>query len=345
MRGSCRREERGIVEQMAGSTAPDNYLQRCLAEYNELCRLKYGNGFDLEAVEQKVRHLRRRTALTFEDLRYFESPEHWWFRRFWVFPPQDRLASALENRQFDFWNLEPANEKSLIRDLLYAFKTIELVSIILRFIRPDLYGIFSSPIQHILEIRRGREPVETYINFLSDLRIIGDHYGFERVADVDMGLWVLHERCFGTSRDAAVEKAFREDTFLQRIRARNLVAPLEGFSTAELSQMLEETRPELAAVLACHSFEILIRELGEKYGVAPVGSWMPLEQVIEGLPHYGGITPIRKALWKRYKDIRNELFHEGKQPSPRERSQLIEEIVRIEREEKGQAAVGAPPAK
>lgn len=330
---------------MAGSVASDNYLQKCLAEFKELCCLRYGAEFDLEAVEQKVRHLRRRTALTFEDLRYFESPEHWWFRRFWVFPPQERLAPALENRQFDFWNLEPANEKPLIRELLYAFKTIELVSIILRFVRPELYGILSSPVQHVLEIRRGREPVETYVNYLTDLRAIGSRYGLGRVADVDMALWVLHEKCFGTIRDAAVEKAFREDTFLQRIRARNLVAPLAGFSAAELSQMLEETRPELAAVLACHSFEILIRELGEKYGVAPVGAWVSLESVIDGIPNYGSITPIRKALWKRYKDIRNELFHEGKTPSARERSQLIEEIVRIEREAKAPPNSGNHSAK
>jgi hypothetical protein len=65
-----------------------NYLQECLCEFPAVCKLKYGVEFDLVSVEEKVQHLRRRTPLTYSDLEYFESPEHWWFKRFWVFPPK-----------------------------------------------------------------------------------------------------------------------------------------------------------------------------------------------------------------------------------------------------------------
>ncbi len=60
----------------------EGYLQQCLREFPNICRLKYGVEFDLRAVELKVQHLRRRTPLSYEDLKYFESPKHWWFRRF-----------------------------------------------------------------------------------------------------------------------------------------------------------------------------------------------------------------------------------------------------------------------
>ena len=66
----------------------NNYLQSCREAFPEICGKKYGTVFDLAAVEAKVKHLRRRTPLTYQDLQFFESPEHWWFRRFWVFPPE-----------------------------------------------------------------------------------------------------------------------------------------------------------------------------------------------------------------------------------------------------------------
>ncbi len=41
-----------------------------------------------------------------------------------------------------------------------------------RFIRPEHYAIYSSPIQHMLDIRHGRDPVETYSRHLGDMREI-----------------------------------------------------------------------------------------------------------------------------------------------------------------------------
>jgi hypothetical protein len=157
--------------------------------------------FDLVAVEEKVRHLRRRTPLNYSDLEYFESPEHWWFQRFWVFPPRERIEPALQKETFDFWNLPESHEAETVRRLLHIFKSIELVSIILRFIRPEHYSLYSAPIQHMLDIRHGRDLVETYSTYLGNMRVIGGHYGLARVADVDMALWVLHEKCFGRYQD------------------------------------------------------------------------------------------------------------------------------------------------
>ena len=71
----------------------ENYLHDCLREFPEICRKKYGVEFDLSAVEKKVKQLRRKVQLTYKDLSYFESPEHWWFKRFWIFPPESRIES------------------------------------------------------------------------------------------------------------------------------------------------------------------------------------------------------------------------------------------------------------
>ncbi|GEM_PF-966953 len=309
-----------------------NYLHHCLAEHSEICRKKYGVAFDLKAVEKKVRHLRRKTELSYKDLSYFESPEHWWFKRFWVFPPESSIEPGLKGIKFDFWNLSGENEANLLRQLLYVFKSIELVSIILRFIKPEDYAILSSPTERLLDIRRGRDPVETYINYQRDLRDIRAHYGFDRVADVDMALWVLHEKCFGTYRDAAIEASFREDTFLLRLRTRNLVAPLAELSEPQLANALLEVKPDLAALVACHALEMLIRKLAARMELPSSRPGTPLEQVIDSLPNYGPVNEIRRGKWRMLKEVRNRLIHYGQVPGIKERALLVEEVLRLEKD-------------
>jgi hypothetical protein len=95
-----------------------HYLHKCLKEFPEICCKKYGEGFDLAAVEKQVRMLRRKTELTYSDLRLFESSDHWWFKRYWAFPPESKVAPALKGIKFDFWNLSDENEAGPIRQLL-----------------------------------------------------------------------------------------------------------------------------------------------------------------------------------------------------------------------------------
>jgi hypothetical protein len=279
-----------------------------------------------------VRRLRRKTQLTYKDLTYFESPEHWWFKRFWAFPAENAVGPALEGVTFDFWNLSQENESDLVRQLLHIFKSIALVSIMLRFIRPDDYAIYSSPLQRLLEIRRGQDLVETYVNYLRDLREIKVHYGFHRVADVDMALWVLHERCYGRCRAAATEQAFHEDTFLLRLRARNLVAHLAELSEAQLANSLVEVKPDLAALIACHALEVLIRRLAASFGVPSTGPGLSLERVVESLPNYGPVNDLRKGKWQMLREARNEFMHCGTMPGIRQMAMLIEEVTQLEKD-------------
>ena len=313
---------------------PDNgqgdYLRECLLEFPEICRLKYGVEFDLASVEDKVRHLRRRTPLTYEDLQYFESPEHWWFKRFWVFPPRDQIEPVLKKETFDFWNLPGNKEAETIRRLLYIFKSVELVSIILRFIRPEHYGIYSSPIQHMLDIRHERDLVDTYLAYLDNLREIQKHYGFSRVADLDMALWVLHDKCFARHQDSEIANAYREDDFMLQLRANNLIAPLADLSEAKLSRVLFDVKPDIAILIACRYLEILIRRVAEQFHLPELDSYPSLDEIIKALPNYGWVDTARKALWSRLRQIRNAWFHEDHLPGPRESLLLIEEVNRLE---------------
>jgi hypothetical protein len=315
---------------MVSHNMQGEYLRKCLQEFPDICQLKYGVVFDLASVEEKVKHLRRRTPLSYADLEHFKSPEYWFFDRFWVFPPKDAIEPALKKETFDFWNLPGSNEDGTVRKLLYIFKSIELASIILRFIRPEHYSIYSSPIRHMLDIGHGRDLVETYLIYLGNLRKIQKQFGRGRIADVDMALWVLHEKCFGQHRDPGIAKAYNQDNFMLQLRASNLVAPLSGLSEARLASALVDVKPDIAVLIACHYLEILIRKLAKHVRLADLEPNSTLDSIIGALPNYGLADSKRKALWNRLRKIRNACFHDGRLPGSRERQLLIEEINKLE---------------
>jgi len=307
-------------------------MHACFAAFPEVSQAKYEKPFDLAAIERKVATLRSKKTLTYQDLQYFEAKEHWWFERFWVFPPEHRITPELAKRTFNFWTLSEKNETSVISGLLDVFKSIELVSIILRFIKPEGYGIISPPVERVLDVRRGSDAVETYRNYLADLREIARRCGFERTAHADMALWVLHEKCFGENRDPDIERAYRADPLLLRLRAKNLVLPLAELSYPKLAEALRHVKPDLAALIACHALEHLIRELAALLDSSPVGSGVDLDDVIDALPNYGGVGPLRKAAWRRLRRVRNAFFHEGRLPTPKDTDDLVREAAQLEQD-------------
>src|SRR5262249_55220651 len=159
-----------------------------------------------------------------------KNRKHWWFQRYWVLPSVEEIKTELTDGKFDFWHLSRKNEGSrkergILEELVHVFRSIELVSIILRFIRPESFGILSPPVERVLDVRRGSSGVETYLNYLRNLRQIRDHYpGLKRAADADMALWVLHERCFTDDLlDQGIKNDYQQDPFMLHLRAANLV--------------------------------------------------------------------------------------------------------------------------
>jgi hypothetical protein len=305
-------------------------LESCLQEYGDISEKKYpGKRFDLKAIENEVhkRKLHSKRTLTYADLQFFEAKEHWWFEKFWVFPPEHTIHPALQERTFDFWNL-PKNDANLIADLLDVFKSIELVSIALRFIKPEYYGIISPPVERVLDVRRGSNAVETYRNYVDNLREIAEHFGFERRADVDMALWVLFEKCFGHFRDREIELAYRNDPTFLRIRTRNLVLPLVDISPARLAEALPPEMQDLAAIIACKEFEKQIRKMARL--LDPDLASQDLKKIIQDMP--GPISSIRRGNWDRFRKVRNNFFHYDRHPTEKETLDLVREVIEIERD-------------
>lgn len=339
--------ERVYFESILGQklkTMSAGYLQTCLGQFEAISRQRYGWPFNLKAIEGEVRHLRSKSKITYPDLAYFTNPKHWWFDRFWVLPSSPQIDNALKNASFDFHQLSRGNEGSskelhTIEDLFDVFRSIELVSIILRFVRPDSFGILSPPVEQVLCVRRGFNAAETYLHYLSDLRAIRNHFKLPRAADADMALWVLHYSCFTDPPiDPSIKQAFNQDPFMLNLRAKNLVAPLSELTLSRLAQALGTVRDDLAGLVGAYAFESAIRERATLEGITQTtrnergrSLDLDLESVIDMLRQAKVIDVLTAAKWQRLRLIRNKVIH-GKisAPSSAETRDLIEEVLSIE---------------
>lgn len=315
------------------------YLKICRAEYFDVSRARWGKAFNLEAVEEDVKKLRDQKELRYEHLEYFRNQDHWWFKEWWTLPPKDSLDLALKDKPFEFWQLSRGNEgkpkeADFIRNLFSAFKSIELVSIILRFIRPESYGILSPPTERMLDVRRGNDAVETYLHYLDNLRRIRDaQYGLDRVADVDMALWVLHARCFdGSLKNAQIQQEYCRDPFMLQLRAENLFSSIAEVPLPLLAQAIQRVQGHLAAMVACHFFEFEVRRYARLTGHAgddERSKALDLCGVIDKLARCKKIDPLTKGRWHRLRQTRNDLIHGGQIPATDRLGELIMEALKV----------------
>lgn len=168
--------------------------------FNKAVLENFGVHENIEIIEERVAHLRTSTAITYEDLEKIADDNLWPFSSFWAWPSREKIEDKLEETGQILSKLKEdleSNEKNILFKLNKIFKNISLVSILLRFVFPGYYGIYSPPVLHISGAERGKNEVEDYINYLDVLRRILDIYEVreiyrvERVADVDMLLLAI----------------------------------------------------------------------------------------------------------------------------------------------------------
>lgn len=172
------------------------------SDYKRLFKLiaktESGGEQNLEEIERRLEHLRRGAALTYEDLEIIADPECWPFSKYWMWPHRSQIERYLPNTAGWFKEL-PNNESRIIGALNKIFKNIALVSIILRFARPDLYAIYSRPVLEILRIARGKNDVEEYLNYVKEMQLLRNSFSVDKTADVDKIVWAI-SRLRGTYR-------------------------------------------------------------------------------------------------------------------------------------------------
>ncbi len=312
---------------MSGSTN-DDYLHRCLAFHGDLTESHYRRRQDLRSVETAAKKIRSDPAnsFTYEDLETIINPAFWDGAEFWRWPSREDVEADLRNGTWDFWNL-PKNEVSLLERLITLFRFIEPVSVILRFVVPQDYGIFSAPVNKVLEVRQGNSLVETYRNYLADLRTLRDKKGFQSAAEADMALWVLQfgvldGRLPDPERTELLE-AFEADADVRTIRVKNLSDRLfRDFTRVELAEALRYENRTLAAQLAGIEFEAMVRKRGRNKEHEE-----DLFKIIERLGQQGQIGTHTKSHWHHARVTRNRAIHEDGRLDDRAVLNLISQIT------------------
>ena len=163
---------------------------------------------ELEQVFHGVRQSDKR--ISYAQLAKLKDRKYWNFEDYWYLPNWWAIRKALKKTAGIFRNL-PEGEKETIAILYSIFKNIEVVSIIMRFVEPDNYGIISPPVRSALNKRAQENYVDEYLDYLNTLRAYSSEFSFIRVADADIALWSLVEKCVNGERaDCANFKKYQE---------------------------------------------------------------------------------------------------------------------------------------
>ncbi|RMH37297.1 MAG: hypothetical protein D6690_02720 [Nitrospirae bacterium] len=308
-------------------------LRYCLEEFPQTAQNRHHRVPDFASIETAGASLHDVYPLTFELLhRLFQAcrDANWWFEDYWD-PPGRQGALAVS---FAIQDFDDETERQGIQELLAELKHIELVSIVLRFARPDRYGILSPPVQRVLHIAWGSNAVETYLNYLANLREIQRAAGFRTAAEADMALWVLHAKRFGGEPCPPRLREFYDmNPFLLRLRARNLLTPLARLPKSVFAKALYEVRSDIAAIVVCHTFESLVRKFAEQRGVHA----NELREVIDALRRLLPSSECNR--WHALRKIRNELFHNNIYPTDSQINEFIQVIEWIEAENERSTSV------
>lgn len=158
--------------------------------FKHIAKTESGGEQNLEEIEIQLAHLGKGAALSYDDLEIIADPQYWPFSKYWMWPARSQIEKKLESTAGWFKTL-PDDEAKIIRALYSIFKNIALVSIILRFARPEYYAIYSCPILHILRIERGRNEIEEYLNYIREMQILRNSFGVDKTSEVDKIIWAI----------------------------------------------------------------------------------------------------------------------------------------------------------
>ena len=149
-----------------------------------------------------------------------------------------------------------------MRRALNVLHSIGIVSLTLRFVHPDRYGVFSTPIMNLLQVHRPRT-IDLYLAYCEELRAWKEHFRMESVADTETALWTYHELVAGETHAGEISTSHAEfdaDVWIQRRRVAQVLRPfLRNYGPLELARILVEEEPKLAGKIAGEEYERLLR--------------------------------------------------------------------------------------
>jgi len=313
------------------------WLEEFLRLYPKALRRFTGVAANAQQLEDDLAAARATMQVSRKELEAIESAAQWAYLVWWP-PVSEQIDEPIQLPRDVASRQQKKNAVEILHDRL---KHIEVVSVILRFLCPEEFGILSPPVVSLLNLApaEGEEHVEHYLRYISTLEEMRKYYrSLQRLADIDMALWTAAHLSRDPKYGELSEDMFT-DRFFQEVRLRNALRGLGrhwGKTNQErvvLSQVLLKHDSRLAALIAGVCYEDTLRGICEQHGYAgispPCESTHTLDYFVSKLKTKPELLSTIGASGKdldRWQKCRNDAIHQ-KLRSPITRARA-EDLVR-----------------
>jgi hypothetical protein len=245
------------------------WLERFHALFGAATQRRTGRAQDLSKVEEELSQARHEWTVGQRELEIIETSDGWDYPKWWP-----HMSCQIESPiTLPTHIYSEKGKQTAVESLHNVLKNIEIVSVVLRFMCPEAFGIISAPVTSFLCFFPPPGPVDYYLHYLKVLKGFVEHYRvLNRVADIDMALWSAAHLSLDPAY-ASLSEEMRNDEYLQEVRLANLIAGLGRFwrrsemQRIVFARVLVEHDYVLGSVIAARVYESVLREMMEYFGL------------------------------------------------------------------------------
>ncbi|MGA9527109.1 MAG: hypothetical protein WBS24_03225 [Terriglobales bacterium] len=245
-------------------------LKPYLVKYHDAGPRYYNKTYDFAKIEEALVPVRAgRERLKPEHVLDIFDADKTPFAMYWPRPNKDDLDKLAANPLLlNLSSQDRADRLALVQKLLKVFYDIGVISIILRFVHPDRFGVISPPVCHLLQVT-DISTVDLYLTYCDELMEWKSHFHLSSVAEAEMAILMVAEAIKGADGKAEAAKAkrgFDEDVWVQRQRVAQVVRPfLRSFGRLELARILVNEGAKLAGMIAGEEYERRLRFASQRF--------------------------------------------------------------------------------
>jgi hypothetical protein len=309
-------------------------LSSFVSRFDEVCQQKFGRSYDLASLEKYfLDHASGKRHLTAKDVSKLFNAEITPYGKYWPRPHMKTLEENLREKRI-YLGLSGGDPKALVQNLLSVFHNIGTASLLLRFVHPQQFGIFSTPIIHLLLVTRPAT-IDLYLAYCKELEKWCEHFKMASAAQTETALWAFAEYIKLADKDvgaASAMRAFDNDMWIQRERAAQVIRPFfRRYGRLQLARILLDEDPILSGKIAAEEYERLLNCASMHLHKKPLSRNLgAASALVDELATKGYIRLEQKTDLYSIWETRNKVVHpSGRRAEREEVDIMIDYIERI----------------